>query len=228
MRALLKPRLQTTDLGAASLFDIALQSQHIALCIRVDAKGIHVSIDLPTKATVDRENLKVILDSDSARAGLVELCQSLPGETTLGFADDRLDALSIDESNLRAYADQLCSKESLFSISTLITIEDAVEVADALIGTVAQMTAAFLPAYRFMAWSKDNDQIELLKNLKADEKNKQEAHLAAFQVGDRVTILSGLFSGRMGYLHEINDSGKAKVMVGPIAVNVEAKDLKPN
>ena len=70
--------------------------------------------------------------------------------------------------------------------------------------------------------------IQLQKEIKKVEQTKEKEHVASFQVGERVTIMSGLFAGRVGYLHEINDSGKAKVMVGPISVNVDAKDLKGN
>ncbi|MBI2375744.1 MAG: hypothetical protein HYV07_17240 [Deltaproteobacteria bacterium] len=44
-------------------------------------------------------------------------------------------------------------------------------------------------------------------------------------VGERVTILTGLFNGRVGQLAELDGKGRAKVMVGPISVTVEAKDL---
>jgi hypothetical protein len=35
-----------------------------------------------------------------------------------------------------------------------------------------------------------------------------------------------LFAGRSGYLAEIDQKGRAKVMVGPVSVNVDVKDLK--
>ena len=38
--------------------------------------------------------------------------------------------------------------------------------------------------------------------------------------------MSGLFAGRSGYLAELDAKGRAKVMVGPVSVSVDAKDLK--
>lgn len=227
-RTILKPRLQTTDLGAASLFDISIQSQHLALSIRLDAHGIHVGLDFPSKAIVDRDNLKVLLDSESARADIIELCRVLPGQSWIGFADEPDDVLNTDDASLLAYAGKLSEHSSLFSLSTAISVDDAFQAAEGLIGTIVQIVGAYIPLYRYLAWSEDRDHIGLCTSLKADEKLKQVAHVATFQIGDRVNILSGLFSGRMGYLQELNDSGKAKVMVGPIAVNVDAKDLKAN
>jgi hypothetical protein len=227
-RSILKPRLQTTDLGAASLFDIALQSQHVSLSIKLNFEGIFVSVDLPSKANVDRENLKLLLQEDTFKLEFIDRLKSLPGGSTMGFETDRVDALSVENAQLEDLSEQLLSHDGLFCIRTAITSEDALAVEDALMETIAEMIARFVPLYKLLAWSEDKDRIEVLKAIKEVEKTKKQAHVATFQVGERVTILSGLFSGRMGYLQEINDSGKAKVMVGPIAVNVEAKDLKAN
>ena len=227
-RAILKPRLQTTDLGAASLFDIALQSQHIALSVKLNFDGITISVDLPSKATVDRENLKLLLQEEDFVEAFIGILQSLPGSSTVGFETNRAEALTLSSEQIVTFGEQLCDVDSLFSIQTLIPSEDVISVGATFSDTIVQISERFLPVYHQLAWSKDQDRIELLKEIKKVEKTKKQVHAASFQVGERVTILSGLFSGRVGYLQEINDSGKAKVMVGPTAVNVEAKDLKAN
>ena len=97
---------------------------------------------------------------------------------------------------------------------------------DALIGTVVELVNDVLPIYRYLAWSDDNDHCKLRESMKKTEQTKKKEQLATLKPGDRVTILSGLFAGRPGYLAEVSASGKAKVMVGPVSVSVDAKDLK--
>ena len=227
-RNILKPRLQKTDLGAASLFDIALQNQHISVSIKLDHGGVTIGVDIPSKATVDRENFQLALEDESFQDGFLASLQLLPGGSTIGFEEDRIDCLTLDTSHLTDFGEKLRSSETPFSIQNHINVDEAIEVKEALSFSIADAVEKLIPLYRQMAWSPEHDRIQLQKEIKKVEKTKEKEHVASFQVGERVTIMSGLFAGRVGYLQEINDSGKAKVMVGPIAVNVDAKDLKGN
>lgn len=227
-RNILKPRLQKTDLGAASLFDIALQSQHISVSIKLGYEGVTIGVDIPSKANVDRENFKLALEDDSFKEDFLAALHLLPGGSVIGFEGERIDCLSVDSDQLSSFSEFLVSTETPFSIQNNIEVDEAIEVKEALSFSIADAVEKLIPLYRKIAWSPEHDRIQLQKEIKKVEKTKEKEHVASFQVGERVTIMSGLFSGRVGYLHEINDSGKAKVMVGPIAVNVDAKDLRGN
>ncbi|MEL6186607.1 MAG: hypothetical protein AAFU79_18465, partial [Myxococcota bacterium] len=87
-----------------------------------------------------------------------------------------------------------------------------------------------------LAWAPDNDfaKVAVEKTVKKAEKKlkkggsgSSDSKVPSLEPGSRVTILSGLFAGRGGYLAEIDGKGQAKVMVGPVSVTVPATDVKP-
>jgi hypothetical protein len=225
-RATLRTLLGKTDLhGGAGLFDIAIHHQHACIALRLDQKGLAMSVELATKAKVDRDNAVEKLKQAWARDKLIELLRALPGGTTIGFATDRKDALSVTSGEVETFIDGLSKLERVFTVECVIPRAEELLATQALIGTIVEYLQAFLPIYRFLAWSRDNDQTHV-KGAVQKEIAVRQKRPAAFEPGDRVTILSGLFAGRSGYLAEIDGKGRAKVMVGPVSVSVDAKDLK--
>jgi hypothetical protein len=226
-RASLRTLLGKTDLhGGAGLFDIAIQHQHACLSLRLDQKGLSTCVELATKAKVDRDNARLKLEQKWARDKLVELTTALPGDTTIGFGGDRKEALAITATDMESWLGALNAAEQPFVVECTIPRSEELLGTDALIGTMVEHLETFLPIYRFLAWSRDNDHTQVKGAIQKEIAVRQKRIAPAFEPGDRVTILSGLFAGRSGYLAEIDAKGRAKVMVGPVSVSVDVKDLK--
>ena len=225
----LKRFLNKTDLmsGAANVFDIAVHHQHACLVLRLDDRGFAVGVELASKATVDLENASKKLGYQDARADLLPILQSLPNDTQLVWRDRRTPAIDLTDASLSELQADLLAASSTLKIEALVRRDEEILRSDALIGTVEEIVAAFIPLYRFLAWSPENDYAGIKVEIKRQKKKqaKQPTETVAIAAGTRVTILSGLFSGRAGYVAEI-ERGKAKVMVGPVSVTVDAKDLK--
>jgi hypothetical protein len=225
-RAALKPFLETTDLQAgANLFDIALQHQHAVLALRLDLEGLDLRVDLAGKAKVDRENFAEKLKQGWARDQWVQLCRGLPAGAKVGFEPNPKLAAEIDPGDFEGLAEPI-KGDAAFVVGARVPKSDPVLGNEGLIDLVLERTRAMLAVYRFLAWSRDNDHRQIKEALKKTQEERAK-RAAAFQPGDRVTILAGLFAGRSGYLAELDAKGRAKVMVGPVSVSVEAKDLKP-
>jgi hypothetical protein len=226
-RAALKTLLQKTDLGSgASLFDIAQEHQHLILFLRLDNAGLAIGLQLATKATVDRENAAKKLKEKWARDKVVEICRSLPFDASIGPEGAATDAHTLSETALEAWVAPLEKSEIAFSAQVSIPRTEEGLASEGLIGTVIEQLEAFIPLYRFLAWSRENDVTQVKDAIQVEKKKIQE-RAVSYEAGDRVTILSGLFAGRGGYVSEIA-KGKVKVMIGPVAVTVDAKDLKPS
>jgi hypothetical protein len=226
-RTSLRKLLQKTDLAeGAGLFDIAIQHQHACLIMRLDQRGLAIGVEVATKAKVDRDNAVEKLKHAWAREKFVELARGLPNGAEIRFANTRADAMSIAAGELESWIAPLHEHESSWVAEAMLPQSEEILRSQALIGTVTEQIEAFLPLYRFLAWARDNEhrpqKTETQKQV-AEEKAKRAA---PFEPGDRVTILSGLFAGRSGYLAELDTKGRAKVMVGPVSVSVDAKDLK--
>ena len=80
--------------------------------------------------------------------------------------------------------------------------------------------------FQFLAWSRDNDFVKVRVAMEKQASGEREKLTQTFEAGARVTILSGLFAGRAGYVTEIDAKGRAKVMVGPVSFSVDVKDLR--
>lgn len=225
-RAALKTLLQKTDLASgASLFDIAQEHQHLIVYLRLDQAGLSVGLALAGKARVDRDNAAKKLREKWARDKLVELCRSLPFGSTIGPEGERLDALALQEPALEPWVEMFEKSDRAFAVEVQVPRTEEILAAEALIGTVTDHLEAFLPVYRFLAWSRENDVSHVKEAIQVQKKKIEDRK--AYEAGDRVTILSGLFAGRGGYVSEVA-KGKVKVMIGPVAVTVDVKDLKPN
>lgn len=227
LRASLKTLLGRTDLASgASLFDISVQHQHINLQLCLDAGGFRVAVEIAAKATVDRDNAKAKLAYGWARDQLLGLCRGLPGASRIGFASDLRDALTVRPDEVVAFGSRFAPDDPAFIVEAPIARDDDVLRERAFVGTAAAYVAHLLPVYRFFAWDRDNDHTQVRDRVEKQKKAKKQAEAAALQPGTRVTILSGLFSGRAGYLQDIDNKGRAKVMVGPVSVTIDLKDLK--
>ena len=231
-RAGLKRFLNKTDLqSGANLFDIAVHHQHACLTFRLDERGFAVGVELASKASVDLENASKKLGYQDTRKELKEILQGLPNDSQLIWRDRRTPAIDVTEEQLGELQPDLLISSSTLKFEALLSRDEEILRSDALIGTAEEFLAAFIPLYRFIAWSPENDYAGVKVEIKRQKKKqtKQPTQSAAVKIapGARVTILSGLFSGRAGYVAEI-ERGKAKVMVGPVSVTVDAKDLKAN
>lgn len=227
LRASLKSLLVRTDLASgASLFDISVQHQHINLQLCLDADGFRVGVEMAAKASVDRDNAKAKLEHGWAKEQLLGLCRALPVASRVGFATELKDALTLTAEDVAEFAQGFTPDRPEFLVEAPIGRDDDVLQEETFAGTATAYVAQFLPVYRFFAWDRDNDHSGVRDRVEKKKKEKKKAEVAALQPGTRVVILSGLFSGRAGYLHEIDNKGRAKVMVGPVSVTVDVKDLK--
>ena len=228
-RRVLQPLLNRTNLSSgAALFDISVQHQHACIALKLDQDGLAVSVELADKATIDRDNLKAKLQTEEGLQELIEMSRTLPGGCAMGFEGELVTCLDVEESHAQAWLTGFES-EKTFLIEALIPKDEEVLASDAFIGTAVEYVAELLPAFDFVAWAPENDFAKLQLTLAKEKKKTKEKAIASavadLEPGARVTILSGLFAGRPGYLAEI-EKGKAKVMVGPVSVTVDVKDVK--
>lgn len=224
-RAALKTLLNRTDLASgASLFDIAVHHQHACLQLRLDEDGLAIGMEIAGKATVDRDNATKKLEHKWARDKLQALAKELPNGARVGLGEDAVEAIDLDAEAVERWAKALPKSGDRVFAEAVLGRDEEVLASDALIGTAVECVAGFLPMLEFLAWSRDNDHTQVKDAIK-EQKKVAEERAATLEPGSRVTILAGLFAGRGGYVAEVQ-KGKAKVMVGPVSVTVDVKDLK--
>jgi hypothetical protein len=226
-RKTLEPHLTKTDLmSGASLFDISVMHQHACLMMRLDHQGFAVGVEIASKAKVDRDNLAEKLKHEYPKQDLVSLCKELPGEATIGFEAEMASALDLTEAQAAKWAEELGSSDQPFIAQVLVPRDEEILAGEGLIGTASEYVSLFLPMFSFLAWSPTNDHKKVAAVIE-EVKVAQKKAAPGLKAGDRVVMMSGLFAGRAGYIAEIEiEKGKAKVMVGPVSVSIDVKDLK--
>jgi transcription antitermination factor NusG len=213
-------------MSGASLFDISVQHQHACLMMRLDHAGFAVGVEIASKAKVDRENLSEKLKHEYPKQDLVALCKELPGEATIGFEGEPVGALDLSMDQIAAWSKDLEGSDRPFLTEVLVPRDEEILATDGLIGTASEYVSLFLPMFDFLAWSPTNDHKKVTAVIE-EVKVAQKKAAPSLKAGDRVVMMSGLFAGRAGYIAEIEaEKGKAKVMVGPVSVSVDVKDLK--
>ena len=221
----LRALVNTTNLQAgAALFDIALEHQHACLVLRLDEQGVRVGIEIAARAKVDRDNVVEKLKQSWARERVVELARALPEGSSLGLEGALVGADVVTSADVESWLPGLAAGKAL-GARTTVGSADPVLSGPAAVEALTALMAAYLPLFRFWAWARDNEHAGVKETIKKTTEERQKKTIT-FQPGDRVTILAGLFAGRAGYVAEIDPKGKTKVMVGPVSLSLESKDLK--
>lgn len=219
--------LLATDLAAgAGLFEIAVHQQHAHLELRIDVECLTIGVRVPPGARIDRENISEKLALDWAHEDLVELLAALPEDARAGVETELQPAGSAQTQAFAAWAREKVTSGPSLIVEQIIARDEPELGEPGWLDRGVETLAKFAPVFRFLAWSRSNDHTRVQEVVaKKVEATKKEA--AGLEPGTRVTILSGLFSGRAGYVAELDHKGKAKVMVGPVTITVDRDDLKP-
>lgn len=226
-RACIEPLLEKTDLHAgASLFDISVQHRHACIVLRLDAEGLAIGLEIAGKAKVDRKNAVEKLSQAWAVAKLVELCRALPADATVAVGGERVVASLLLAEQVEQWRKELAEGDGALIAEVVLPRGDDIHRSTDLIASVARNVSAFMPVFQFLAWSRENDCVKVRVAMEKQVSGEREKIAHAFEAGARVTISSGLFAGRAGYVTEIDGKGKAKVMVGAVSFSVDVKDLR--
>ncbi len=80
---------------------------------------------------------------------------------------------------------------------------------------------ALLPLYHHLAWSRQNDFVEVKEAIRKD---KQVKKARGIRQHDSIRVNRGLFSGKSGVVESIDAKGLLKVRLGTMVVKLDAKD----
>jgi transcription antitermination factor NusG len=217
----LRSSLLKTELDEHKLFDIAPQDKHITLALILREKELWTGLRIAGGATVDRQNFAAIMGKTWEREQLLEMLRELPEGSVVGSegalvttSDVTLDALG------QLDADQA------WLLGHSLTAEEAIELGVDLADYVHRWLGALAPYYRFLAWGKTNDHINMGKQIQ-EEKAQKRRQALGYSTGDKVRIVSGVFAGKTGVVQDIDTKAQVKIQVGKMSLVVNGADLTP-
>jgi hypothetical protein len=211
--------------GIASLIeDPSPQRSHIFLSVSVTHDHVELALKLHPDARVDRQNLERKCDDFFAREKLCGLINALGAGWRIGITGgETIAAAALDDSGLRRLIAALGQPGHhwLHLSHALDRSEPALRGPE--FGDVArQGLTALLPIYQFIAWSRDNDFVSMREVLQKEKQQKRAKGLAR---NDHVRIVRGILAGKMGVVQEFDAKGGLKVLVGKMAVKIDANDV---
>jgi transcription antitermination factor NusG len=216
--------VERMSLRSSMALDVTAFHKHAALGIVLGDTGVRHALSFHPRGQVDRQNLHALLAQGWAQDAFLKLVRELPDgfRVTLpgGPADLPVAQVTVEQV---MEAGKGLPGDGLFSVFRCH--DRAVATSPQLASSATEDVKCLVPLYKFGAWTRDNDHIQALKVVR---EQKQEAQRTAtpFQPGDRVKILGGLWSGRAGVVDSVDKKGTIKVMVGLVAVKVEARDIE--
>ena len=225
-RAKLASFLKRTPLDQATIFNIAAQDKHATLAVVIRHDGLWIGLRIASGAVVDRNNLASKLGKSWERERLVELLAELPEGAAVGTQEERAPTGDITLAQLDTYGELLASDGPSWLLGHHIPAAQATELGSELADHVGRWLGLLAPLYRFAAWSRDNDFIEANKQIQ-EEKAQKRRQATSYREGDKVRVVGGLFSGKIGVVESIDTKAQVKIRVGKMSVVVSGHDLLP-
>lgn len=218
--------LEKMKLDQSALLNALPQDKHITMAVVLRQPELWVGTRVAAGASVDRHNLAAKLAKVWERERMLALIQALPPGALLGPEGALVPAGEVTLELLAAYADQLDHGEPPWQVGYSTPAAEAMTLGADLALRVREQLKSVAPIFRFTAWTRDNDHIEVGKQIQ-EEKAQKRRQAAGHNPGDKVRIISGLFAGKIGIVQEIDTKAQVKVQVGKMSVVVSGSDLTP-
>jgi hypothetical protein len=207
----------------AILDDPTPQRTHVFLCLTVTEPGFDVALKLHPDAKVDRDNLTRKCADRYERMRLRDLLIGMGADFTLGVGTGgATQARAITDDALGAILSGFASGQGPLCVQARVPSELAVASGEGLTEFAQSALEDLLPVYHFAAWTRDNDFVSMREILQKEKQAKLQRGLSR---NDRVRIIRGVLSGKQGVVQEIDARGALKVLVGKLAVKVDAEDV---
>jgi hypothetical protein len=218
--------LQKTPLDQGALLNLTPQDKHIGLVIATYHDHVWVGLWLPSSALVDRRNLRMKLEKSWERERFLELAAGLAADLQLQFDGDALALHDVSDAALSELASRLEDAKLPWRLGKQFSRAEVLEADADIVGVFGTMLASLLPMYRYTAWTRDNDFIQASKQIQ-EEKAQKRKQATSYRKGDKVRVISGLFSGKVGVVQDVDAKAQVRVQVGKMSVVVPGTELVP-
>jgi hypothetical protein len=217
---------------ASIIDDPTPQRNHLFLAVTVSEPAVELSLKLHPDARIDRENLERKCEDHFEREKLLHLTHALAAGSRVGVTPELASAAELDEKRLFELIAQLGkpapglslpgAPARLLYFGHSIAREEAAQAGAGLSEQVRARLGELLALYRFIAWSRDNDFVSMREALQKEKQQRRQKGLAK---NDAVRIVRGMFAGKSGVIQEVDAKGGLKVLVGKVAVKIDADDV---
>ncbi len=212
------------------LADPSPYKEHIHLSLSLDDKGIVCGLTLFAEAYVDHKNFLKKLENGWERSKFHGIYADLPSTffvETDHLTEKKTPVKDLDPSKLTSLL--LEDKKSasvpsgiVLRIANFLEKTDPRLTSPEISDTLLEFFITLIPLYGFIEWRRDNDHMEVLKEIREHRKEQISKRLSP---QSPVRVTSGLWSGKKGIVQEVDARGHVKVLIGKITVQLETSDV---
>jgi len=212
---------------ASLIDDPTPQRNHVFLAVTLTHQALEVAVKLHPDARIDRQNLERKCEDHFEREKLMGLVTGLPDGFQIGTSGSPSSpASTLDAERLRAVLGELGRSPTLvpplLSVGSAVARDEVLALGPDLTAVVHGHLLRLAAIYQFIAWSRDNDFLAMRETLQKEKQVKRQKGLAK---NDTVRVVRGMFAGKSGVVQEVDAKGGAKVLLGKVAVKLDADDL---
>lgn len=222
---------------AAALDDPTPQRKHVFVALTLANDNVEVCVKLHPDARIDRQNVERKCEDHFESEKLVHLARSLGDGFRVGVTPELTPAAELDEGQLKQLLVKLAqptqpvtaalpgAPQRVLYFGRAVPRDAVLAAGAAIVEELRGNLSHLVGIYRFIAWSRDNDFVSMKETLLKERQAKRQKGVAK---NDSVRIVRGMFAGKSGVVQEIDAKGQLKVLVGKMAVKVDAADVDKN
>ncbi len=217
---------------ASMIDDPTPHRNHVFVSVTVSLDALDLSVKLHPDAKIDRQNLERKCEDHFEGEKLARMARGLGDDWRVGVTPELQPAAEFDEEKLKQFLAKLAqptpalalpgAAQHLLYFGLSLGRAQVVERGGLLVEDARSALTRLLAIYRFIAWSRDNDFVSMKETLQKERQAKRQKGVAR---NDSVRIVRGMFAGKSGVVQEVDAKGQIKVLVGKMAVKVDAADV---
>jgi transcription antitermination factor NusG len=226
---LLDARISLPD----QISDAGEHHRHLFLGVRVDHEGVEAGLMCHSTAWLDVMNL-LNRCRQSAEAGeFVRLVRSMPAGCSARVSSVLdVPAPEFEVEHVKRLEEAVLNETFLIRFGRRLPPGDPALAASSFMPYLREMLVAHLALWDFMAWRPASNYLVAgppngAALMKDSPVVSHDGGIVDFGVGARVRLVDGVFAGRPGVVVEIDAKGHVRVMVGKVAVRVDARQVRP-
>jgi len=210
---------------ADHVLDPALHHRHMVLGVRVDERGVQAGLFIHRHAWVDWKNARERCHGYGEADRLGQILSALPPDVHVGRGQGlgAQDPVASGQSG-DAFLEGFESADPWTVVGTAFDRADPLLAGQGFVERAVGLFEVLMPLHGFIAWTRQNDFHDLKEVIK-EHQEKVLRKFSSVEVGDKVRILSGLASGRVGVVDAIEKKGVVKVRIGLLVMSVKMEDL---
>lgn len=206
--------------------------RHLFLGVRLTHEGAEAGLMCHSTAWLDVMNLLNRCRQPSEANDFVRMVRSMaPGCSARVAPDLEIPAAEFDVEHVKRLEEAVLNESFLIRFGRCMLPGDPLLAASTFVPTLRDLLSGLLPLWDFMAWRPASNFLVAASpsgaaHLKDSPVLSRDGGIVNFGVGSKVRMVDGVFGGRTGVVAEVDAKGHVRVLLGKVAVRVDARQVR--